>query len=71
MSPSNNPKDEVLLTERDASLFLAISNRTLQTWRSKGLGPPFVRVGRAIRYQRQALIDWTNSRTVCPAKGRP
>ena len=43
-------QQEGLLTESAASRFLCISSRTLQTWRAKGKGPPFVRVGRAIRY---------------------
>lgn len=52
-----------LLNEVDAARFLAVSVRTLQAWRTKGAGPPFVRLGRAVRYSRQALIDWVHANT--------
>ena len=52
-----------LLTEAKAAKFLAVSVRTLQAWRTKGIGPPFVRLGRAVRYMRQALLDWLNANT--------
>jgi len=60
-----------LVTETDAARFLSVSIRTLQAWRVRGLGPPFVRVGRAIRYQRNALIAWTNANTVTPRRSSP
>ena len=52
-----------LLNEVEAARFLAVSVRTLQAWRTKGIGPPFVRLGRAVRYSRQALIDWVHANT--------
>lgn len=54
---------EALLDETEAARFLAISIRTLQAWRTKGAGPPFVRLGRAVRYSRHALIDWVHANT--------
>jgi hypothetical protein len=65
MTPSVE-SDERLLTEKAAARLLCVSSRTLQTWRSKGLGPPFVRVGRAIRYDRRRLGEWTKGNTVEP-----
>jgi DNA-binding transcriptional MerR regulator len=67
MTPSVE-SDERLLTEKATARLLCVSSRTLQTWRSKGLGPPFVRVGRAIRYDRRRLIEWMNENTVEPKK---
>jgi hypothetical protein len=58
-----------LVNENEASRFLSISTRTLQAWRLKGVGPPFVRLGRAVRYQRCALVEWTNANTVIHASG--
>ncbi|HZP68734.1 MAG TPA: helix-turn-helix domain-containing protein [Pseudolabrys sp.] len=52
-----------LLNEGEAAGSLAVSVRTLQAWRTKGIGPPFVRLGRAIRYSRRALIDWVHANT--------
>lgn len=54
---SNNDPDSYL-HEKDAARLLGVSARTLQAWRCKKLGPPFVRLGRAIRYQRRTLVDW-------------
>lgn len=53
-----NTDPESYLHEKDAARLLGMSARTLQAWRSKCLGPPFVKLGRAIRYQRQVLVDW-------------
>jgi hypothetical protein len=68
MTRPNALEEEGLLTENAAARVLCMSSRTLQTWRTKGRGPPFVRVGRAIRYTRQSLIDWTKANTVVPTK---
>lgn len=49
-----------LLTETEAAEYLAVSTRTLQSWRVRGGGPAFVQLGsrRAVRYERQALQDF-------------
>ncbi len=53
----------VLLTEQQAAAFLSINPRTLQKWRVVGGGPLFVRISRrCIRYRREDLDQWTNSR---------
>jgi hypothetical protein len=38
--------------------------RTLQSWRIRLAGPPFVQVGRAIRYRRRDLVAWIDANTV-------
>lgn len=37
---------------------LAVSRGTLANWRVRGSGPPFIRVGRRIRYRREAVDEW-------------
>jgi excisionase family DNA binding protein len=59
---SADPRE--LLTEKDAARVLSLSNRTLQTWRVRGAGPPFVRAGRAVRYRRSDLDEWVSTQTV-------
>ena len=66
MSPAHYLEAVVLINENEASRLLAISTRTLQAWRLKGIGPPFVRLGRAVRYQRGALVEWTLENMVVP-----
>lgn len=63
--------DHRLLTEIQAADFLRLSSRTLQAWRCQRVGPPFVRVGRAVRYQRSALVSWTAENTVAPQRQPP
>ena len=53
-----------LLTEKVAARLLAVSNRTLQTWRFRGIGPAFVRAGRAVRYRQTDLDAWISANTV-------
>lgn len=38
------------LTEAEAAVRLGLKVATLRAWRHRGVGPPFVRLGRAIRY---------------------
>jgi predicted DNA-binding transcriptional regulator AlpA len=56
---------ESLLNEKQVSDNLKLSVRTLQAWRMSGKGPRFVRVsGRSIRYRKQDILDWVESRLV-------
>ena len=53
----------LLLSERDAAAALGLTPRTLQAWRSRGDGPPHVRVSsRCVRYRVQDLKDWAADR---------
>lgn len=57
------PDPDALLDEQEASRLLKISDRTLQAWRVKQVGPAWVRVGRTIRYRRRDLMDWIDLNT--------
>jgi hypothetical protein len=50
------------MTEKDAARFLSVSQRTLQAWRVSAVGPPYIKMGRAIRYCLRDLIAWTESK---------
>ena len=52
-----------LINEAEAALYLTISPRTLQAWRCRGVGPVFVKVGRAVRYDREVLDAFIAERT--------
>jgi len=54
---------DLALNENCAAELLGVSTRTLQAWRVKGAGPRFVKIGRAVRYRRRALIEFLNERT--------
>lgn len=51
------------LGTKEAALFLGVSYQALEKGRC-GYGkinPPFIRIGRSVRYDLAALIDWMNS----------
>jgi Helix-turn-helix domain len=49
--------DEAIDTE-EASRIVGFPPCTLHTWRSRGGGPPFLKLGAAVRYQRRTLFEW-------------
>ncbi len=51
-------EDPQLLNETDASKFLRIGKHTLSRWRSLGKPPRYTKIGGAVRYDRQDLIDF-------------
>ena len=56
--------DETLYCESAISKKLACEEKTLQAWRSRGCGPPFVKIGRLVRYRGCDVKRWIDSRTV-------
>lgn len=53
-----------LLDEKAAADFLQLAPGTLSVWRSTGrYKVPFVKVGHLVRYRRDALETWLESRT--------
>jgi hypothetical protein len=63
MLPTSDDID-ALLREEIAAELLSLSVRTLQSWRLRKAGPPFVQVGRAVRYRRRDLLAWITANTV-------
>lgn len=71
MSLSTTPAPMgVCLTEQQAAEYLAVSRKTLQSWRYLGGGPKFVKMGAAVRYRLADLNAWMEERTFAtsPAK---
>jgi predicted DNA-binding transcriptional regulator AlpA len=52
---------ERLLTAKDAATFLRVSLSWLAKARMRGDGPPFIKIGRSIRYSESALLQWTKA----------
>lgn len=55
---------DAALNENVAAEFLGVSVRTLQAWRVRGGGPRYVKIGRAVRYQRRELVAFQEVHTV-------
>jgi predicted DNA-binding transcriptional regulator AlpA len=53
---------ERLLTAKDAADVLRLSPSWLAKARMRGEGPPFLKIGRSVRYGEGALRQWTKSR---------
>ena len=52
-----------LMTDAQVAQLLDVSTKTLATWRSTGrYALPFLRIGARIRYRRQDVAAWLDSR---------
>lgn len=56
------PDSERLLTPKEAAHFLRLSHSWLAKSRMHADGPPFVKLGRAVRYRETDLVRWLRSR---------
>jgi predicted DNA-binding transcriptional regulator AlpA len=63
-APSERPATiiPVVLTPKEAAQRLRLSSSWLAKARMRGDGPPYIPIGRAIRYTEAALIQWMKSR---------
>jgi len=52
----------ILLTAKEAAARLKISYSWMAKARMRGDGPPYIRIGRSIRYTEPAVIQWMKSR---------
>jgi len=56
---------ELLLTQSEAAQVLGVRPATLNFWRARGEGPPFVRISkRCVRYRCADLQAWIDARVV-------
>lgn len=60
-----------LLRPRELSVLLGVPVGTLANWRSARTGPPFVKVGRHVRYRRGDVDEWVAARVVEPETVTP
>lgn len=61
--------DDHLSSGADVSARTGIPERTLSDWRSRGLGPAYLKIGRHVRYRNADVERWLDTRVVKP--GRP
>jgi predicted DNA-binding transcriptional regulator AlpA len=47
-----------LLNEHQVAASLGLSVKTLRTWRWRGNGPQFLKVGRLVRYRSSDILAW-------------
>jgi hypothetical protein len=46
------------LTQREVSDLLRLSERTLEDWRLTCQGPPYLKLGRHVRYDLTDVVEW-------------
>lgn len=51
-----------MLRTADVARMLDVSEATLRGWRRQGNGPPYIKVGRAVRYRLEDVERWTEER---------
>jgi predicted DNA-binding transcriptional regulator AlpA len=61
---TNAVDDLALIDEKQLCADLGISSVTATKWRAKAAGPPFIKVGRLVRYRRTDVEAWLASRTI-------
>ena len=45
-------------TEREIAPRLKVTRQTLRNWRKAGIGPPFTKIGRNVRYPHRLFVAW-------------
>ena len=58
-----------LLTTRELADFLGVSESWCNQRRSDQVGPPYVKVGGAVRYQLDSVLAWVSEQEVVPSHG--
>lgn len=56
-----------ILKEREVSMEFNIPVQTLRNDRHNGKGIPYYKVGRSVRYKRQDVVEFFESRKIIPA----
>ncbi len=63
IADTNQPVSR-FMDEKQLCAELGISSVTATKWRAKVEGPPFIKIGRLVRYQRTDVELWLQSRTI-------
>lgn len=54
-----------MLTRKEAAAFLGLAPVTLEGWaRKQNAGPPYVKLGKAVRYRKEDLVAFIEDSTV-------
>ena len=61
---NTNNQTEILLTQVEAAEILKKSKAWMERSRWSGSGPPFIKIGRHVRYPKDALLEWIAGHTL-------
>jgi len=54
--------DDELIDQRAMSRMLGITTKTAETWRVRGFGPRYHKIGALVRYRKSDIRAWVESR---------
>jgi predicted DNA-binding transcriptional regulator AlpA len=57
------------IDEKEVSKITGLALPTLRNWRFKGIGMPYSKVGRSVRYALEDVLDYMESRKVQTDEG--
>ena len=57
---------EELVSGKDVAGKFKLPEKTLAEWRSRGIGPPYLKIGRHVRYRPVDIETWLVSQAVMP-----
>ncbi len=70
-SNKNSSASDPLLTDLEVAALLNLSDNTLAVWRStKREGPPYIKLGRAVRYQLSSVNQYIESCKIISGGGK-
>jgi excisionase family DNA binding protein len=55
--------EPMFLTVADLAELLQVSEKSIARWAAQDASMPAVRLGKLLRFERQAVLDWLRSRT--------
>lgn len=61
-------KDKILYTPEEFAEATGLSVNTLKDWRKNNEGPPYVKLGRAVRYAHSTIMKYIERHTHDPAR---
>jgi excisionase family DNA binding protein len=56
------PSAPVFLTQSEVAELLRLPVRTVEDWRLTRNGPPWLKLGRHVRYEQDDLLEWVKGR---------
>ena len=53
-----------LMKERDLARFLGKTPQTIRDWRTRGIGPKYIKIGHSVLYDWRHIESWIDKNTV-------
>jgi predicted DNA-binding transcriptional regulator AlpA len=57
-----------VVNDQESAEILGVAPQTLRNWRSLRKGPPYLKIGRVVRYREEDLIAYLDKRRIDPEK---